>query len=354
MAVRINPQVALLSLSILQPAGPSEVAIFMAQSVLKGEVSIDETEVSILFNRWATDGLVIKVHVKTNLFSLSATGNHSLTREMRHLRDRTRLFLLKDLRAGNLKKLGDSKSELADASSASLDDHVLQEEQRPINSAEPPRFAQSPGAIYWPLLGKQLFVGSIVRSPSPRFRFGSFPTIQACHSAHKNGAQGTDFNLSDLSLCIGVSARLMSSFLFSPESHYREFDIKKKDGGSRTIRAPRIMLKTVQHWILDYLLYKLPVHGACISYQKGLSIFDNAKIHNNKNYVGNFDIKSYFPSIKTERLKVFFTEKGFGTEASSLLARLVTVDGELPQGAPTSPRISNSYLFSFDEMMTQA
>lgn len=353
MTIRINPQLALLSLAIIQPASPNEVAFFMANSVLRGESSIDEAELLRLFERWLADGLIIKVHVKDNLFSLSATGNHSLPRKVRHLRDKTRLFLLKDLRTGNLKALGESKSELADASSVSVNDLVLQEEQRPINRAAPPRFAQSPGPVYWPLLGKQLFVGSTVRSPSTHFRFGSFPNLKICHSAHKNGAEGNDFNLSDLSLCIGVSARLVSSFLFNPEKHYREFIIRKKNGNPRPIRAPRIMLKTVQYWILDHLLFKLRIHDACRSYRKGISIFDNAIVHNNKKYVANFDIKNYFPSIKTENLKTFFAENGFGVEASTLLAKLLTVNGELPQGAPTSPQISNSYLFGFDELMTK-
>ncbi|MFS2137776.1 retron St85 family RNA-directed DNA polymerase [Duganella sp. Dugasp56] len=349
MAVRLNPQASLLSLGIVQPASPAEVAHFIEQSLLKGKSKVDLNELTLLFERWKTDGLIQRVHSRENLYSLSASGNHSLSKEMRHLRDRTRLFLLKDLRNGSIIEPEEAKSELADVSSASLHDLVSQEEQRPISALTPLRSTHRREPAYWPLLGKQLLVGSTIRSSGTRFRFGSFPSLKACHAAHKNGADGTDFNISDLALGIGISARLVSSFTHNARKHYREFEIPKKSGGVRKICAPRTMLKVVQYWILDHILYKLPVHSACYSFKEGISIYDNAAVHLKSNYVANFDIKDYFPSITIEMLKEFLLAKEYGQYASTIIARLTTFEGVLPQGAPTSPLLSNAFLFGFDE-----
>lgn len=349
MSIRLNPQTFLLSLGIVQPASPVEVAHFIEQSLLKGNSKVDLNQLSILFDRWKTDGLIQCVHSRENLYSLSASGNHSLSKEMRHLRDRTRLFLLKDLRNGNITEPEEAKSELADVSSASLHDLVSQEEQRPISALTPLRSTHRREPAYWPLLGKQLLVGSTVRSSGTRFRFGSFPSLKACHAAHKNGAEGADFNISDLALGIGISARLLSSFMHNERKHYREFEIPKKSGGMRKICAPRTMLKMVQYWILDHILYKLPVHCDCYSFKEGVSIYDNAVVHLKSNYVGNFDIKNYFPSITKEMLREFLLARGYGQSASTIIARLATFEGVLPQGTPTSPLISNAYLSEFDQ-----
>jgi len=353
MAVRLNPLTFLLSLGIVQPASPGEVAHFVEQSLLKGSSKVDLNELTTLFERWKTDGLIQRVHARENLYSLSASGNHSLSKEMRHLRDRTRLFLLKDLRNGKIGRPEDAKSELADVSSASLHDLVLQEEQRPISALTPLRSTHRREPAYWPLLGKQLLVGSTNRSSGIRFRFGSFPSLKACHAAHKNGADGADFNISDLALGIGISARLISSFMHNGQKHYREFEIPKKSGGMRKICAPRTMLKVVQYWILDHLLYKLPVHSTCYSFREGISIYDNAVVHLKSNYVGNFDIKNYFPSITTEMVQDFLLASGYGQSASTIIARLVTFEGVLPQGAPSSPLISNAFLVGFDQEMSE-
>jgi len=352
MSVRLNPSVTLLALAIIQPASASQVAAFLKHSLLEGNAKISLGEFEDLFKRWAESRKIILVHSKCGLYSLTATGNHSLTKEMRHLRDRTRLFLLKEMRGDKLTALGDSFLELADASSAGTQGLVLQEEQRPITGPAPRRQAPRRGPGYWPLLGKQLLVGSAVESSSPSFRFGSFPSLKLCKLGNSEiQDQNDDFNVTDLALGIGVSPRLISSFMFDASDHYRKFSISKKSGGERTIHAPRTMLKVVQYWILDYLLYKLKIHRACTSYQKGLSIYDNAYIHTKMKYVANFDIENFFPSITSVDLENFLIVSGFEKSASSIISKIVTLNGSLPQGAPTSPIISNAFLFEFDESM---
>ena len=65
------------------------------------------------------------------------------------------------------------------------------------------------------------------------------------------------------------------------------------------------------------------------------------------------DIKDFFPSIKLMRVKRLFIQLGYQDKESYYLARLCTLRGCLPQGAPTSPAISNAIMYSLDYMFTE-
>ncbi len=53
------------------------------------------------------------------------------------------------------------------------------------------------------------------------------------------------------------------------------------------------------------------------------------------------DLKDFFPSIKFNRVRGFFKSVGYNNHISTILADLCTFNWQLPQGAPTSPMISN-------------
>lgn len=124
---------------------------------------------------------------------------------------------------------------------------------------------------------------------------------------------------------------------------YKSFEIIKKDGGTRTIEAPFIQLKYIQKKIKQYLekLYvpKKVTHG----YVFGKSICTNAVPHVHKNVVLNVDIKDFFPSIHFGRVLGMFQKEPFNFNKiiAVALTKLVCYNGRLPQGAPTSPIISN-------------
>lgn len=111
--------------------------------------------------------------------------------------------------------------------------------------------------------------------------------------------------------------------------------------------------RVIQYWILDYLLYPLKIHPICHSYQRGKSIITNASPHINSKYVANIDISDFFGSINTTMTMNLLRENGFGEQLSKTIARLVSLNDGLPQGAPTSPILSNAYLYSFDETASQ-
>ncbi|ODP27610.1 RNA-directed DNA polymerase [Paenibacillus nuruki] len=133
------------------------------------------------------------------------------------------------------------------------------------------------------------------------------------------------------------------------EMFYKEISIpKKRLGEYRDISIPAQGLKYIQRWILDNILYNIPVSEVCTGFVKEKSIIDNAKKHINKDCVINMDIKDFFPSITYNDVFFIFKYYGYTNEVSFLLSKLCSYKGSLPQGAPTSPYISNIISYKLD------
>jgi retron-type reverse transcriptase len=160
-------------------------------------------------------------------------------------------------------------------------------------------------------------------------------------------------SLTQLALAIGVSPRLLTSFTHKAVNHYRFFSIGKKGGGEREIASPRFFLKTIQYWIKSYVLCHLKTHESCHAYLRGKSIISNAEEHVGKRYVANIDIENYFGSISRNHVFRLLRKNGIGEKLSNTVADIVTLDGVLPQGAPTSPDISNAFLLEVDDKLTK-
>lgn len=357
MNVRVNPQFVRLALACIQPASPLDVVSFTQSTFRDGSPRheiIEHKDVRQLFSEWYAEGDIVCVHKRLQLYSLTKQGDGRLTKAERFLRDRTRLFLLKELRArARLKTPEAGCIEKADASSAESIDPVTQEDERPIGAADSPRQARRVGRAYWPLLSKQHFVGSSSPASGPKLRFLSFQSEGACAKAcgHVDSIQD-GLGPSEFALAIGVSPRLIGHFLHKPERHYRTFEIPKGDGTARIITAPRTMLKVVQYFILDYLLGQLSVHIASTAYLKGCSTRENAARHVGKKYVANIDISNFFPSLKSDVVFSKLLAGGMKVNTARLVARLCSYGGGLPQGAPTSPALANIALFEFDQTLS--
>jgi retron-type reverse transcriptase len=229
---------------------------------------------------------------------------------------------------------------------------------RPISAADGPVTRVAPSALnvgrtYWPRCVKQLIkVGSGWPSPDTFLHLYSFPSVASLKLVSDRAAEGDgDLSLTDLGLAIGISPGLLTSCIHGPKGHYRHFTIQKRGGGDRLISAPRIFLKTVQYWLLDYFLDRLPLHPCSHAYQVGKSIVTNASVHVGKKYVANVDIKDFFPSIRPDLVAAMLEQHGIGPQLAATIARLSSLENGLPQGAPTSPRLSNAYMFDVDGMM---
>lgn len=127
---------------------------------------------------------------------------------------------------------------------------------------------------------------------------------------------------------------------------------KKKTGGTRIINAPQGELKTIQK-NLAKILEKSINNSSNISHGfiKNKSIYTNAAIHRNKCFVLNMDLQNFFDSFNFGRARGFFIKnRNFNctNEIATMIAQIVCYKGKLPQGAPSSPVITNLICGSLD------
>ena len=132
--------------------------------------------------------------------------------------------------------------------------------------------------------------------------------------------------------------------------NYRTAFIKKRSGGERKLAIPDPATKKLQRTILRRLLKRLRVHPSCIGFERGKSIVHNALPHVGRAVVLKFDIVDFFPRTTAARLDRYFRMIGWDAEAAALLTKLCTHEDGLPQGAPTSPRLSNLVNFGMDHI----
>jgi retron-type reverse transcriptase len=153
----------------------------------------------------------------------------------------------------------------------------------------------------------------------------------------------------DIATYLKVSPFLFRSMLQRPERHYRRFAFNKRSGGKRWIHSPRTFLKVTQWWILDTILQNCSVSPFAHGFVKGRSFLTNAQAHFGAVHVANFDVADFFPSLSSHLVAKVFRGLGYSERVSIDLARLTTLEGSLPQGAPTSPTIANLIFNEVDE-----
>jgi retron-type reverse transcriptase len=123
---------------------------------------------------------------------------------------------------------------------------------------------------------------------------------------------------------------------------YTKFRLPKKNGrGYRTINAPTHNLKVLQKSIYNKLLKPLTPHKSATAYVPGRSIFDNAMPHVGQSVVINIDLKNFFGNINSNKIYRYWRLLGWDVESSTVLRNICCHEGGLPQGAPTSPALSN-------------
>jgi RNA-directed DNA polymerase len=177
----------------------------------------------------------------------------------------------------------------------------------------------------------------------------------------------------DVARALGLSVTRLRWLAFHAEApsrtHYVYFEIPKRTGGMRLLSAPHDDLKKAQHWILEHVLAKLPVTEAAHGFVPGRSVVSNARPHLGRDVIVNCDLKDFFPSITLGRARGVFEAIGYSPAVATVLALLcteaprtrVTHEGKvlwvavgpraLPQGAPTSPALSNQIARKLDQRL---
>lgn len=149
------------------------------------------------------------------------------------------------------------------------------------------------------------------------------------------------FDSKHLALLIGMEAKELYSYYELAQMLYKQAVISKKKGGNRILNMPSENLKYIQKWILENVLYKIECSYVSTGFVPQKSIVDNAKQHIDKECVINLDIKDFFPSISYIQVYNLFQNFGYTKHLSMVFAGLCTYNNVLPQGAPTSPYLSN-------------
>ena len=160
--------------------------------------------------------------------------------------------------------------------------------------------------------------------------------------------------LSSLERDLGISAKTLYAVSNNISKHYRKVSLPKKSGGYRNLSVPDEVLKSIQRRIADVLLIHSPTSRYAKAYRFGSSILRNAKHHVGKQVVLKLDILHFFDSIRYSTVKdKVFPEEIYAEPLRILLTMLCYHKDALPQGAPSSPAITNIILYEFDEYIGQ-
>ena len=149
---------------------------------------------------------------------------------------------------------------------------------------------------------------------------------------------------------LGFPARTLYGLSNNLEKHYHSAFIPKSDGSKRKLSVPDLILKKVQRSIADNILAQYPISRYAKAYKAGSSVQKNAQPHVGKKKILKLDIEGFFDHILYSQVKntVFYKEK-FSEPIRVLLSMLCYYKESLPQGAPTSPAITNIIMYDFDE-----
>ncbi|SBT17855.1 Reverse transcriptase (RNA-dependent DNA polymerase) [Marinomonas gallaica] len=164
-----------------------------------------------------------------------------------------------------------------------------------------------------------------------------------------------------LALELEKSEDEVANFLLNAPKRYKVYTIPKRTSGHRVIAQPSKELKEYQRKYLGF--QKLPIHDSALAYRKGISIKQNALAHKNNPYLLKLDLENFFNSI---------SDKLFWKVWASLLPLPSSQDRQtlknllfwcpskktggplvLSIGAPSSPLISNFFMYKFDSIMSK-
>ena len=158
--------------------------------------------------------------------------------------------------------------------------------------------------------------------------------------------------LSSLEKDLDVSKSTLYKLSNRINESYHKVEIPKKNGGKRILSVPSEDLKAVQRKITNVLLSNEPVSAYATAYRYGTNTSYNASPHINKDIVLKLDILHFFDSILYSDVKnIVFPAEKYSEQIRTLLAILCYYKDSLPQGAPSSPAITNIIMRDFDNIV---
>ncbi len=153
---------------------------------------------------------------------------------------------------------------------------------------------------------------------------------------------------------LGVSKRELRREIYA-SGRYESFEIPKRTGGVRRIDSPTGFTREAQYALLPLLVERHRPHPASHAFIEGRSVLTNARPHIGQRLVLNIDLEGFFPSVNFGRVRGLFMAKPFlmSAEAATICAQICCYENGLPQGAPTSPVLSNYIASALDRRLSR-
>ncbi|WP_017295318.1 reverse transcriptase domain-containing protein [Geminocystis herdmanii] len=142
-------------------------------------------------------------------------------------------------------------------------------------------------------------------------------------------------------------------YLVDSQKRYKTFTIPKKSGGERQISTPITALKIIQQKLNQVLQAVYQVKPSVHGFVQDKNIVTNAKAHVKKRYVLNLDLENFFPSVNFGRVRGMFMAIPYHLppDVATVLAQICCHNNQLPQGAPTSPMVTNMICAKMDSQL---
>lgn len=162
-------------------------------------------------------------------------------------------------------------------------------------------------------------------------------------------------NRGDIAKLLDVNEKDLIYYLYilPRNTQYKSFDIAKKSGTKRRISAPSSSLKILQRKLNQILHYIYPAKPSVHGFIQNKNVLTNARTHLRRRFILNIDLKDFFPSINFGRVRGMFMAQPYklNEEVATILAQICCFQNQLPQGAPTSPIISNMICAKLDDQL---
>lgn len=155
--------------------------------------------------------------------------------------------------------------------------------------------------------------------------------------------------LDDLAIKTRLPKTLLVKYIHNNDRYYNSSFIKKKTKDLRPISNPNRELKAIQRWILRNIISSLTPSPYANGFIPNKSIIDNAQPHRGNQYILSIDLKNFFTTVKASYVFTVFKSVGYSSKMAYYLTSICTLNGVLPQGAPTSPMLSNLVCLRMDE-----
>lgn len=183
-------------------------------------------------------------------------------------------------------------------------------------------------------------------------KYGLFKGAKIVRKHYKNHKTPFISDTYQLAYELDILHKNLFELCRNAKKHYKLIKLRKKNGGIRQIHSPDSSLKFVQYRILHYILEKIDVSPYATAYIKGKKLKDNAEPHINHKYLLKMDITDFFGSITyLQVISAAFNSNRFPPQIGAMLTSLCCLDDVLPQGAPTSPMLSNIVMKNFDDII---